>query len=146
MPDKRHNVVELTPAREADLKAVNVSVNRRIKERSDIPTSGKADYWELPATQGDCEDFAILKKKRTAEARLASFRSASDRRTIWRRGHTVLTVRTSKGDKNLDNRTGVIRDWSNTPYRYFARSPNLPARNGSVSDRRDPTEEPCRMC
>jgi predicted transglutaminase-like cysteine proteinase len=45
---KGKNVVELTSARLAELKAVNVSVNRRIQERSDIQTSGKADYWEFP--------------------------------------------------------------------------------------------------
>jgi predicted transglutaminase-like cysteine proteinase len=115
------NVVELTPARLAELKSVNVSVNRRIKERSDIQTFGKADYWELPAKQGDCEDFAILKK---SELLRRGWPASALLLTVARFGgvgHTVLTVRTSKGDKVLDNRTGVIRDWSNTPYRYFAR-------------------------
>ncbi len=115
------NVVELTAARQAELKAVNASVNRRIKERSDIQTSGKIDYWELPSAQGDCEDFAILKK---SELLKRGWPASALLLTVARfggEGHTVLTVRTSKGDKILDNRTGAIRDWSNTPYRYFAR-------------------------
>ncbi|TIL82527.1 MAG: hypothetical protein E5Y76_03650, partial [Mesorhizobium sp.] len=33
----------------------------------------------------------------------------------------VLTVRTNQGDLVLDNRTGAIRNWSQTSYRYFAR-------------------------
>ncbi|TIP90705.1 MAG: hypothetical protein E5X60_27240, partial [Mesorhizobium sp.] len=41
--------------------------------------------------------------------------------TLGGAGHTVLTVRTSKGDLVLDNRTGAIRNWSRTSYRYFAR-------------------------
>ena len=52
----------MTAARKAELSRVNSSVNHRIAERSDVATSGKADDWSLPRKQGDCEDFAILKK------------------------------------------------------------------------------------
>jgi predicted transglutaminase-like cysteine proteinase len=114
-------VVELTAAREAELKAVNSIVNRQIKERSDIQTSGKEDFWELPSTQGDCEDFAILKK---SELLRRGWPASALLLTVARfggEGHTVLTVRTSKGDKVLDNKSSTVRDWSNTPYQYFAR-------------------------
>jgi predicted transglutaminase-like cysteine proteinase len=93
------NVVELTAARQAELKAVNASVNRRIKERSDIQTSGKIDYWELPSAQGDCEDFAILKK---SELLKRGWPASALLLTVARfggEGHTVLTVRTSKVTK-----------------------------------------------
>jgi predicted transglutaminase-like cysteine proteinase len=120
-PEKGNNIIEMTTAREEELEAVNASVNRRIRERSDLQTSGNADYWQLPSTQGDCEDFAILKKsellKRGWPASILLLTVAR----LGDGGHTVLTVRTSKGDKVLDNRTNAIRDWSNTPYRYFAR-------------------------
>jgi predicted transglutaminase-like cysteine proteinase len=115
------NVVELSAAREAELKAVNSSVNRQIKELSDIQTSGEVDFWSLPSTHGDCEDFAILKK---SELLKRGWPASVLLLTVARfggEGHTVLTVRTSKGDKVLDNRTSTIRDWSNTPYQYFAR-------------------------
>jgi predicted transglutaminase-like cysteine proteinase len=36
-------------------------------------------------------------------------------------GHTVLTVRTSKGDLVLDSRSRRVKDWMRTPYRYYAR-------------------------
>jgi predicted transglutaminase-like cysteine proteinase len=114
-------VVQLTKARRAQLAKVNSSVNSRIAERSDLSTTGKADEWDLPRNQGDCEDFAILKKSELvklgwpASALLLTVaRSGSE-------GHTVLTVRTSDGDLILDNRTSAIKDWSRTPYRYFAR-------------------------
>jgi predicted transglutaminase-like cysteine proteinase len=115
------NVVELTPAREAELKAVNISVNRRIKERSDIQTSGQEDYWALPTKQGDCEDFAIMKKSELLKRGWPASAMLLTVARFGRGGHTVLTVRTSKGDMVLDNRSGRVRDWSNTPYRYFAR-------------------------
>ncbi|MEY9998698.1 transglutaminase-like cysteine peptidase [Sinorhizobium fredii] len=105
----------------SELKDVNVAVNTRIKERSDRANVGKDDDWRIPARYGDCEDFAIAKKRELlkrgwpASALLltvARFRGG---------GHTVLTVRTSEGDLVLDNRTNAVRDWSRTPYVYLAR-------------------------
>jgi predicted transglutaminase-like cysteine proteinase len=122
-------VLELTRARKAELAKVNASVNRRVAERSDLETTGKADDWRVPGAKGDCEDFAIL-KKRELVARgwpnsvllLTVARSGGE-------GHTVLTVRTNEGDLILDNRTSAIRDWSRTPYRYFARQSQSNGKN-----------------
>jgi predicted transglutaminase-like cysteine proteinase len=117
----KSKVVELTAARKAELKAVNAAVNRRVAQRSDLATTGKADSWNLPMDQGDCEDIAILKKSEliklgwTASTLLLTVARSGNE------GHTVLTVRTSDGDLVLDNRTSAIRDWARTPYRYFAR-------------------------
>jgi predicted transglutaminase-like cysteine proteinase len=121
------NVLELTAAREEELEAVNAFVNRRIRERSDLQTSGDADYWQVPSTQGDCEDFAILKKSELLKRGWPASVLLLTVARLGDGGHTVLTVRTSKGDKVLDNRTNAIRDWSNTPYRYFARQSQLAA-------------------
>lgn len=117
----RSKVVALTPQREAELQQVNRSVNSRIKEVSDMVTTGKADDWRVPTTVGDCEDFAILKKK---ELMKRGWPASALLLTVARNrgeGHTVLTVRTSKGDLILDNLTSTVRDWSKTPYQYFAR-------------------------
>jgi predicted transglutaminase-like cysteine proteinase len=114
-------VVELTSARKTELSEVNILVNRRIAERSDIQTTGKADEWDLPKNQGDCEDFAILKK---SELLKRGWPASALLLTVARsgvEGHTVLTARTSEGDLILDNRTSDVRDWSRTSYRYFAR-------------------------
>jgi predicted transglutaminase-like cysteine proteinase len=114
-------IVDLTRARKAELSEVNSLINHRIAERSDYRTSGKADSWTLPSDQGDCEDFAILKKSELVKRGwpasallLTVVRSAGE-------GHTVLTVRTTEGDLILDNRTSAVRNWSRTSYRYFAR-------------------------
>jgi predicted transglutaminase-like cysteine proteinase len=128
----RTKVVDLTGTRKAELARVNAAVNRRIAERSDVSTTGKADEWNLPKDQGDCEDFAILKKSELiklgwpASALLLTVAHSGNE------GHTVLTVRTSQGDLVLDNRTSAIRDWSLTPYRYFARQSQS---NGKVWER-----------
>jgi predicted transglutaminase-like cysteine proteinase len=114
-------VVELTNARKAELSTVNAFVNRHIAQRSDLQTTGQIDEWDLPKSQGDCEDFAILKK---SELIKRGWPASALLLTVARsggEGHTVLTVRTSNGDLVLDNRTSAIRDWSRTSYRYFAR-------------------------
>ena len=57
------SVVVLTPAKRAELISVNNMVNTHIAERSDISMFGWDDVWTLPSNQGDCEDFAIMKKE-----------------------------------------------------------------------------------
>lgn len=113
--------VTLTPARMAELKAVTISVNRRIKEVSDQASTGKADDWRLPKRVGDCEDFAILKKQELIARGWPASALLLTVATRRGEGHVVLTVRTDKGDLVLDNMTNAVRDWSKSPYRYFAR-------------------------
>lgn len=113
--------VKLTAARRAELNEVNLSINRSIEQRNDRPRGGQIDDWRMALTQGDCEDIAIRKK---SELMARGWPASSLLLTVgWfgREGHTVLTVRTSDGDLVLDSRTDRIRDWSRTPYRYFAR-------------------------
>jgi predicted transglutaminase-like cysteine proteinase len=110
-------VVALQPELSSELKLVNRSVNSRIKEVSDR----KDDDWRVPTISGDCEDIAILKKR---ELMRRGWPASALLLTVARyrgQGHTVLTVRTSEGDLVLDNLTNSVRDWSSTPYSYFAR-------------------------
>jgi predicted transglutaminase-like cysteine proteinase len=113
--------VTLTPARKTELEAVNSSVNSRIKERSDLATAGVADDWRLPTTEGDCEDIAILKKSELLKRGWPASALLLTVVTLGGEGHTVLTVRTDKGDLILDNRSSGVRNWSSTSYHYFAR-------------------------
>ena len=114
-------VVELTPKRKAELESVNKAVNRRIRERSDKATTGRADVWGRPASEGDCEDFAILKKAELLKRGWPASALLLTVATLGGEGHTVLTVRTDKGDLVMDNRASAVKDWSRTSYRYFAR-------------------------
>ena len=121
-------VVDLTPKRRAELEKVNSSVNNIVTERSDITATGTTDRWNLPDGQGDCEDIAIKKK---SELIKLGWPRASLLLTVARskgEGHTVLTVRTSEGDLILDNMTSKVRDWSRTPYEYFARQSQFDGR------------------
>jgi predicted transglutaminase-like cysteine proteinase len=115
------SVMELTPGRRAELISVNSMVNSHIAERSDISTTGWGDVWTLPSTQGDCEDFAIMKKAKLIERGWPASVLLLTVGRLKDRGHTVLTVRTSDGDLILDNRTSEIRNWSQTSLRYYAR-------------------------
>ena len=116
-------VIRLDAGKRAELERLNLSVNRRIRERSDRAAHGVDDNWSMPVNSGDCEDYAILKKR---ELMRHGWPSAALLLTVARlrfsdEGHVVLTVRTSEGDLVLDNRTNAVKDWSRTPYRYYAR-------------------------
>ena len=117
----RTKVMELTASRRVQLQKVNASINRRIKQKSDLNTSGKKDRWDLARDSGDCEDIAIRKKSELMKLGWPASTLLLTVARLGSEGHTVLTVRTSDGDLVLDNRTSTIRDWSRTPYRYFAR-------------------------
>lgn len=115
------DAVRLGSGKAGELNRVNRAVNASVQERSDRANVDKDDDWRVPATYGDCEDFAILKKR---ELLKRGWPASALLLTVARYrggGHTVLTVRTSEGDLVLDNLTNTVRDWSRTPYRYFAR-------------------------
>lgn len=114
-------LVSLSGERMAQLRDVNLSVNRRIREQNDIEFVGKEDSWDLPTKVGDCEDFAILKKHELLKLGWPASALLLTVATSAGEGHVVLTVRTDQGDLVLDNRTNSIKDWRRTPYRYFAR-------------------------
>ncbi len=116
-------VVQLTPGLKKQLGSVNSAVNRSVREASDLQTRGVEDDWRVGVGVGDCEDFAIAKKdalrKRGWPASALLLTVARD--NFGQGGHTVLTVRTTKGDLILDNRTRSVKNWKNTSYRYYAR-------------------------
>lgn len=115
--------VNLSAERERQLRRVNVSVNASVREEPDIVTEGAADFWTPATAVGDCEDIAILKKQRLLDL---GWPASSLLLTVVRpkysdEGHTLLTVRTDRGDLVLDNLTDRISHWSDTAYRYYAR-------------------------
>lgn len=111
----------MTPAREAELREVNLDVNRRIREVSDQNIYGQEDVWRLPDAAGDCEDFAILKKKELMKRGWPASTLLLTVVTLGGEGHVVLTASTDRGDIILDNRTNALRDWTRVRYDFFAR-------------------------
>lgn len=100
---------------------INLEVNREINSKDDDVQYGIEDFWTLPDSgDGDCEDYALLKKKRLIEAGIPPgnliLTSVQD---LQNNGHAVLIVRTAQGDMVLDNLTNRIRLYTDTGYHYL---------------------------
>ena len=112
-------------------RRINNSVNARVREVSDLRQYRREEYWSLPtALGGDCEDFALLKKRELIKAGVAPNQllvaTVLDRR---RNAHAVLVVRTRAGDFVLDNLTNRIKPWDKTGYSFIRiQDPRAPSR------------------
>lgn len=115
--------VVLTPERQRDLQEVNARVNSAISEISDQAHHGREDVWSIPSDgQGDCEDFALLKRKQLIERGWpSSALLIAVVGTPAGEGHAVLMAATSEGDFVLDNKTSRLLPWTQTGYLFFTR-------------------------
>ena len=114
--------VELTRDLWAAMIDVNNAVNAAVAPRTDTEMWGKEEVWSYPTNIGDCEDYALEKRRRLMELGVP----AGDLlMTVARQpngdGHAVLTIRTSRGDFILDNLEPRVMAWSDTPYTYLKR-------------------------
>jgi predicted transglutaminase-like cysteine proteinase len=118
-----------TAGRMAELDAINRSVNHEIEPMTDIELYGMTDYWTVPSTKGDCEDYVLLKRKRLLAL---GWPPSSLLITVVRdergEGHAVLTARTMQGDFILDNKTDEIKVWHRTKYDFVMRQSYLDPR------------------
>jgi len=115
-----------SPARLAQLEAVNRAVNREIEPVTDLELYGEADYWTIPTVKGDCEDYVLLKRRRLIAL---GWPPSALLITVVRDergdGHAVLTARTLQGDFILDNKTDEIKIWYRVPYQFVMRQSYL---------------------
>ena len=87
---------------------------------------GQTEYWTIPTTRGDCEDYALLKRKRLmARGWPASALLMTVVRDEKGEGHAVLTARTVQGDFILDNKVDEVKVWNRTRYEYVMRQSYL---------------------
>ncbi len=120
------------------INQVNRKVNTSTREVGDRRQYRTRDLWTLPTSMGgDCEDFALLKKKELIGAGVDPNKlliaTVLDER---RNGHAVLVYRSSHGDLILDNQTNRIKLWSATRYLFLRmQDPNQPRRWVIVSSR-----------
>jgi len=115
-----------SPQRLSELDAVNRAVNREIAPATDLELYGLTEYWTLPTNKGDCEDYALLKRKRLmARGWPASALLLTVVRDDRGEGHAVLTARTVQGDFILDNKVDEVKAWHRTPYEYIMRQSYL---------------------
>src|SRR5690606_30734735 len=130
--------LELTREVWALLVEVNDYVNMSVAPMTDMEMWGREELWSYPTSVGDCEDYALEKRRRLMEAGIP----AGDLLlTVARQpngdGHAVLSVRTDRGDFILDNLEPNVLLWNETEYAYLKRQS---ARNSgawvSVSDSR----------
>lgn len=116
------SVSRLTENRWIELNSINTSTNVRIRPVTDRAQHNQIEVWQYPKGAGDCEDYALEKRKRLIDAGWPekSLRMATARN---RKGnlHAVLIVVTEQGDYVLDNITNRIHAWDKTPYRWVAR-------------------------
>ncbi|MBY0559277.1 transglutaminase-like cysteine peptidase [Hyphomicrobium sp.] len=113
---------QATPQALSELDEINRAVNHEIEPATDLEVYGVVEYWTLPKTRGDCEDYQLLKRHRLIAR---GWPSSSLLMTVVRdeknEGHAVLTARTTQGDFILDNKVDVVRLWNQTPYHYVMR-------------------------
>ena len=118
--------LQATPERLSELDEVNRRINHVIEPATDLEIYGVTEFWTLPTTRGDCEDFALLKRHKLMER---GWPASSLLMTVVRdeknEGHAVLTARTSQGDFILDNKVESVRLWNHTPYHYVMRQSYL---------------------
>ncbi|MFC3643556.1 transglutaminase-like cysteine peptidase [Aquibium oceanicum] len=104
------------------LEKLTVSVNQAVKPKSDLELYGQEEYWTYPVDAGDCEDYALAKRRVLMEGGISASNLLL---TVLRRpngdGHAVLTVRTDGGDIVLDNLTDTVLNWDETGYTYLKR-------------------------
>lgn len=132
-------VVELSRAAWNEIVEINASVNIGIFPRTDQEMHGIPENWAYPSTEGDCEDYALLKQYMLERA---GYPRSALLLTVLRQpngdGHAVLTVKTDRGDFILDNIEDKVLDWKDTPYRYLKRqSEKNSAKWLSIADDRD---------
>ncbi|MBA4802338.1 MAG: transglutaminase-like cysteine peptidase [Euryhalocaulis sp.] len=118
--------VEATPELFELLEQVNRDINDRLRWVADEDRYGVDELWLMPLTfglgvEGDCEDFALEKRKALIDAGLPRGALALAMGYSESAGHhAVLMVRTTAGDFVLDNTTPWINGWANSGYRWIA--------------------------
>ena len=115
--------VALTPERMSELRQINSHVNNTIIEVSDMDQYGREDVWTLPTSgRGDCEDFALLKRKLLIQRGWpAAALSIAVGTTSSGEPHAVLVVTTASGEYALDNLTSSILPPSQTGHTFVSR-------------------------
>jgi predicted transglutaminase-like cysteine proteinase len=123
----------LTEDRWKTILKINYTVNSSITPMTDMEIYGVEERWAYPRTVGDCEDYALLKRKMLIDA---GFSPSDTLMTVVVQpngdGHAVLTVRTDHGDFILDNMRNKVMLWADTEYTFLKRQDGRAVAVGSV--------------
>ncbi len=114
--------IRMTQGLWKELVRVNRTVNAGVRPRTDLDMWGKPEVWSYPSSEGDCEDYVLLKRNILMRKGVPA---SSLLITVVRQpngdGHAVLTVRTERGDYVLDNLEDRILAWNETSYQFLKR-------------------------
>ncbi len=116
--------INLTNGTWAKLDRINRMVNQAIEPVTNLEHWGTMlDHWDYPFDgKGDCKVYALYKRKLLIDM---GFPRQALLMTIVRdledEGHTILTIKTNRGEFVLDNLSEEIRPWDATGYRYIKR-------------------------
>jgi predicted transglutaminase-like cysteine proteinase len=101
---------------------INAYVNQTVTPVTDEQLYQVSEFWTYPNGYGDCEDFALAKRRELINA---GWPASTLLMTVVKQangdGHAVLLVRTDRGDLVLDNQIGSVDLWSQTPYKFIKR-------------------------
>ena len=123
--------VNLTAKSMKELERINKWVNVNIEPVSDMSHWSAVDQWDFPTDgKGDCEDYALLKRKMLIEE---GFPRQALLMTVVKdekgEGHAILTVKTNRGEFILDNQESRILPWNQSSYKFVKRqsqeNPNI---------------------
>lgn len=66
---RSRNVKPLTMSNDFQerLEKLTMSVNQAVKPKSDLELYGQKEYWTYPVDEGDCEDYALAKRRALME-------------------------------------------------------------------------------
>jgi predicted transglutaminase-like cysteine proteinase len=115
-------LVSLTEGLWQQLLSINAGVNQHVTPVTDQDLYQVAEFWTYPNGYGDCEDYALAKRRELVNAGWpASTLLMAVVKQANGEGHAVLMVRTDRGDLVLDNQVGSVDLWSQTPYKFIKR-------------------------
>ena len=121
-PNAGPQIEALTDRNWQQLVAVNDAVNSAVSPITDQDLYNVTELWTYPAGRGDCEDFALEKRRQLIAN---GWSPGALMMTVVRQangeGHAVLMVRTDRGDLVLDNQDGRVLVWNDTPYEFVKR-------------------------
>lgn len=117
--------IMMSKARWEQLRRVQREVNADTQYRTDLELYGKREFWAVAEGEGDCEDYALAKRRRLLKLGWPAdtLRIA----TCWAEGargpgtggyHAVLVAVTDRGDFVLDNRRHWVVPWEELPYHW----------------------------
>ena len=121
------------------LIAVNNASTPRSRRMTDEQLYRVAEFWTYPNGYGDCEDYALAKRRALIEdgwppstLLIAVVRQKNGE------GHAVLMVRTDRGDLILDNQDALVRYGPRRPTSTSSASRRPTPAGGSTSSIRRP--------